>query len=72
MERTGLWSFKSRILLDLTGAINVLVADFCGHGRQDIVVLISQQYEEVFLFENKGGGKFEKKIIWGTTGFCLQ
>jgi hypothetical protein len=67
MERTGRWEFKSRILLDLPGTINVLVADFCGHGRQDIVALVSQQYEEIFLFENKGGGKFEKKIIFGST-----
>ena len=67
MERTGRWEFKSRILLDLPGTINVLVADFCGHGRQDIIALVSQQYEEIFLFENKGGGKFEKKIIFGST-----
>jgi len=67
MERTGLWEFKSRILLNLSGAINVLVADFTGDGKADIAVLISQQYEEIFLFENKGGGKFEKKIIFGST-----
>jgi len=67
MERVGRWEFKSKILLDLPGTINVLVADFCGHGRQDIVALVSQQYEEIFLFENKGGGKFEKRILWGST-----
>jgi hypothetical protein len=67
MERTGLWDFKSKVLLNLSGSINVLVGDFCGHGRNDIIALISQQYEEIFLFENKGGGKFEKKIIFGST-----
>jgi hypothetical protein len=67
LERVGPWEFKSHIMLDLAGTINVLVADFCGHGRQDFVALVSQQYEEVFLFENKGGGKFEKKIIFGST-----
>jgi hypothetical protein len=67
MERTGRWEFKSRILLNLPGTINVLAADFNGDGKTDIAALISQQYEEIFFFENQGSGNFSKKIISGST-----
>ena len=67
MERVGRWEFKSRILLDLPGAINVVAADFNGDGKQDIAAVISQQYEEIVFFENQGSGNFSKKIIWGST-----
>jgi hypothetical protein len=67
MERVGRWEFKSRILLNLPGTINVLAADFNGDGKLDIAAVVSQQYEEIFLFENKGSGNFSKKIIWGST-----
>lgn len=67
MERVGRWEFKSRILLNLPGTINVVAADFNGDGRVDIAAVVSQQYEEIFLFENEGSGNFGKKIIWGST-----
>ena len=37
MERTGPWQYESHKLLDLSGAINVCVADMDGDGSQDIV-----------------------------------
>ena len=67
MERVGRWEFKSRILLNLPGTINVLAADFNGDGKCDIAAVVSQQYEEIFYFENQGAGNFSKKIIWGST-----
>ena len=67
MERVGRWEFKSQILLNLPGTINVLAADFNGDGKLDIAALVSQQYEEIFLFENQGSGNFRKKISWGST-----
>jgi hypothetical protein len=67
MERIGRWEFKSRILLNLPGTINVVPADFNGDGKLDIAALVSQQYEEIFLFENTGDGTFTKKIIAGST-----
>jgi len=66
MERTGPWTFDSHILLDLSGAINVCVADFNGDARPDIAALISQQWEEIYLFENDGAGGFSRKRIWGS------
>lgn len=67
MERVGKWEFKSHILLSLPGTCNVLVADFNGDGNLDIAALVSQQYEEIYLFTNNGSGHFTKHIIWGST-----
>lgn len=68
MRRTGPWTFDSgEILTDLSGDINVCVADFNGDGHQDIVALISQQWEEIYTFENDGKGHFTRKMIWGST-----
>jgi len=78
MENLGNWEFKSHNLLNLSGTINVCVADMTGNGHLDIVALVSQQWEEVYLFENDGRGNFTNKIIFGSTnedygssGICL-
>lgn len=68
MRRTGPWTFDpGEILVDLSGDINVCVADFNGDGHQDIVALISQQWEEIYYFEGDGHGRFTRKLIWGST-----
>ncbi|ACB75602.1 FG-GAP repeat protein [Opitutus terrae PB90-1] len=67
MENMGNWQFKSRILLSLSGTIHVCVDDFNGDGTQDIAALVSQQWEEIYLFENDGRGNFTNKIIFGST-----
>ncbi len=66
LERTGPWTFKQHTLLQLSGAINVCVADFNGDRRLDIAANISQQWEEVYLFQNTGSG-FSKMRLWGST-----
>ena len=67
LERTGPWEFKRHVLLELSGAINVCIADFNGDHKPDIVALISQQWEEIYYFENNGRGEFTPKRIWGST-----
>ncbi len=67
LERTGPWEFRRHVLLDLSGAINVCVEDFNGDGKPDVIALISQQWEEIYSFENDGRGNFSQKRIWGST-----
>jgi hypothetical protein len=67
LERTGPWEFRRHVLLELSGAINVCVADFNGDHKPDIVAVVSQQWEEIYYFENQGGGEFSAKRIWGST-----
>jgi hypothetical protein len=66
LENTGPGTFKRHVLLELSGAINVGIADFNRDGKPDIVALVSQQWEEVHYFENTGG-QFRRKRIWGST-----
>lgn len=67
LERTGKWEFRRHVLLELSGAINVCVADMTGHGHKDIVAVVSQQWEEIYLFQNDGSANFTTKRIWGST-----
>jgi hypothetical protein len=67
MRNLGDWKFESHILLSLSGTINVCIADMCGHGHKDIVAVVSQQYEEIYLFENDGNGNFTNKVLFGST-----
>jgi hypothetical protein len=67
MKNLGDWRFESRILLALPGTVNVCVADLTGDGNNDIVALISQQLEEIHLFEGDGKGNFTSRVIFGST-----
>jgi hypothetical protein len=67
MENLGGWQFKSHILLNLSGTINVCVADMTGDGKPDIVAVVSQEWEEIHLFTNDGAGNFTGKVLWGST-----
>jgi hypothetical protein len=67
MENQGNWRFRSTRLLNLSGAINVEVVDLDRDGDLDIASLVSQEWEEVYAFVNDGRGRFEPKLIWGST-----
>jgi hypothetical protein len=67
MKNLGGWRFESHPLLNLSGTINVCIADLTGDRKPDIVALVSQQWEEVHLFTNDGSGNFKDKVIFGST-----
>jgi len=68
MKRVGPWEFESEILLSLSGTIHVCVADFNGDDWPDFAAIVSQQWEEIYLFENDTQGSFKKgKVLWGST-----
>jgi hypothetical protein len=67
MENKGNWEFDSHILLKLSGTIHTPVADMDADGDLDIVALVSQEWEEIYLFANQGAGQFETRLIYGST-----
>ncbi len=67
MHRTGEWSFERKALLELSGTINVCIADFDHNGKQDMVALVSQQWEEIHIFLNVGHPDQYTRVIWGST-----
>jgi hypothetical protein len=67
MRNLGNWQFESHVLLNLSGTINVCVADMNGDHTLDIVAVVSQQWEEIHLFQNDGHGNFTDKILFGST-----
>ena len=67
MKNEGDWQFTSRVVNVLSGAVNVPVADFNGDGAPDFAALISQEWEEVHLFQNLGHGQLRDTVVWGST-----
>ena len=55
------------MLLRLSGPINAIVADIDKNGSPDIVGLISQEWEEIWVFSHEAPGRFASKMIWGST-----
>jgi len=46
--------FKSHILQNLSGPINVILDDIDKDGDLDIISLVSQEWEEIYCFINDG------------------
>ena len=68
MENVGDgWNFRSNILQRLSGTIHTPVADMDGDGDLDIVALVSQEWEEIYVFENDGKATFEPRMVFGST-----
>ncbi|MCF3648868.1 FG-GAP repeat domain-containing protein [Synoicihabitans lomoniglobus] len=61
------WDFTRHVILELSGAVNVVVDDFNGDRTPDLVALLSQQWEEIYFFPNDGRGRFTAQRIWGST-----
>jgi hypothetical protein len=61
-----------------TGTSDILLVDWNRDGRQDFLVLQSQQHEQVVAFLNIGRGRFQREVLyqaphprWGSTGIRL-
>ncbi len=67
LESRGDWNFTEHGLSALPGTVNVCIEDLNGDNTPDIVAIISQQYEELHLFENDGEGNFTDRIVFGST-----
>lgn len=67
LENLGKWQFRSHMLQTLSGVIHTIPADVDQDGDLDIVSLVSQEWEEVYVFENDGRGNFKPHLIWGSS-----
>ncbi len=78
MKNLGNYKFESHGLLDLSGTIHAPVCDVDGDGDLDIVALVSQDWEEIHVFENDGKGNFHGRVAYGalnkdfgSSGLCV-
>lgn len=69
LENRGGGRFLDRELLTAPGPIHVPLADFDGDGDLDVIALVSQDFEELWAFENLGGGKFRKRVLAANPNF---
>jgi hypothetical protein len=67
IENLGDWKFQSHILQNLSGPINVEIVDIDKDKDLDIISIVSQEWEELYCFINEGAGKFQPKLLWGSS-----
>lgn len=67
LENLGNWQFRSHIIQSLSGVIHTIPVDIDSDGDSDVVSLVSQEWEEIYVFENDGRGNFKSHLIWGST-----
>ncbi|HVU23463.1 MAG TPA: VCBS repeat-containing protein [Opitutus sp.] len=65
LRNRGDQTYADEQLLDLSGTIHTPVADFDGDGRPDVAALVSQEWEEVHLFDNDAGN-LRDRTVWGS------
>ncbi len=66
LRRQADGSYRTERLLGLPGTIHTPIADFNGDRAPDLAVLVSQEWEEVHVFDN-GGGNPRERVVWGST-----
>lgn len=58
------WKFESVTIEKIHGASHVEALDFDQDSDQDFIVLVSQEYESVFLYLNDGKAEFEQRLLF--------
>ena len=64
LEQTDSGEYAYHPISSKAGGIHVPPIDLNGDGRLDFIALISQQYEEVIAYVNRGGGEFEPRTLF--------
>jgi hypothetical protein len=66
MENLGNGQFKTHMLQNLSGPINVEIVDIDDDQDLDLITLVSQEWEEIYCYINDGTGNFQMKLLWGS------
>lgn len=78
MRNRGSGQFEKRIIRPVPGAANAIVQDFNNDGLPDIMALMAQAREGIYLFLNRGNGIFNTKAlirfppVYGSSSFELD
>ena len=56
-------SFTAQVIFPGSGSLDAEVADFDGDGTIDILVLVTQQSQQLRLYLNRGERRFEERIL---------
>jgi len=67
IENLGNWEFKSHNLQHLSGPVNVEILDIDKDGDQDIISLVTQEWEEIYAYINDGKGIFQTRLLFGSS-----
>ena len=67
LRNAGGWRFDSHTLQELSGPINAEIVDVDGDRDLDIVTLVSQEWEEIYVHVNDGRGSFTPRRIFGAS-----
>ncbi len=67
LRNAGGWRFESHTLQELSGPINAEIADVDGDRDLDLVTLVSQEWEEIYVHVNDGRGGFTPRRIFGAS-----
>lgn len=71
LENDGAEAFKEHRLHYASGTIHVPVADYDADGDLDIAAIVTQEDEELWLFENDGKAQFEPRLAFQTLNYDL-
>ena len=67
IENLGDWEFNSHNLQHLSGPVNVEIVDIDKDGDLDIISLVTQEWEEIYVFINDGEGNFQTRLLFGSS-----
>lgn len=63
IENLGEWQFTSHIIQKVSGGIHCEIADMNLDGNLDLALLVSQEWEEIYIFTGDGKGNFTETKI---------
>jgi hypothetical protein len=64
IENLGDWNFEHHILQRVSGGIHCEIADMNQDGFLDLALLVSQEWEEIYIFAGDGKGHFSESRIF--------